>query len=62
MNTITGANLKEANEQCQNDCQLNFDSLLTKNTNKVSSLSPLKNGHLQTGSFIFATDYMTGSV
>ncbi len=32
-----------------------------KNTDKVSSASPLKHGHSQTGSCILATDHMTGS-
>ncbi len=51
----------QPNKQCQKVSQLNFVSLLTKNTNKVSSSSPLKHGHSHTGSYIFYTGHMAGN-
>ncbi len=34
--------LFQPNQQCQNVFQLNFDAILEKNANKVTSFSPLK--------------------
>ncbi len=47
-----------------NNVRMCFCSILInywKNTNKVTSPSSLKNGHLQRGSNIFVTGHMTGS-
>ncbi len=54
-------NCVQHNKQCQNAFQLNFDSLLKNNTNKVTSPAILRYGHWQTGSNIFLTGHMTGS-